>query len=136
MNRISPMCLLSLALFAGHSHGGDPAPKGNRPAPIADADLTALRARAVKERPVFEAFGWAVYRMDAQFYGVLKGKGSPEFIAGEVKKTETEIQFSGPGEIIIDSQKRIAVPEKATAKLRGEAYEISGGRSRVTVELP
>jgi hypothetical protein len=136
MNRISRICLLSLALLAGLSYGDDPAPKDNRPIPVADADLTALRARAAKQQPVFEAFGWAVYHLDAQFYGVLQAKGSPEFIAGEVKKTETEIQISGPGEIIIDSKKRIAVPEKATAQLRGEAYEITGARSRVTVELP
>jgi hypothetical protein len=136
MNRTSPICLLALALFAGHSHSGDPAPKDNRPIPIAAADLTALRARAAKERPVIEAFGWAVYRLDAQFYGVFQAKGSPEFIAGAMKKTESEIQITGPGEIIIDSQKRIAVPVNATAKLRGEEYEISGARSRVTVELP
>lgn len=103
MNRISRICLFSLALLADLAHGEDLAPKDNRPVPIADADFTALRARAAKEPPVFEAFGWAVYRLDAQFYGVLQGKGSPEFIAGEVKKTETEIQISRPGEIILDS---------------------------------
>lgn len=136
MNRISRICLLFLALHAGPSFGGDVTPKGTGPAAISEADLAALRARAAKERPAFEAFGWKVYRWEAQCYGVYLAKRSPEFIASAVKKTDTEIQISGPGEIILDSKKRIAVTDKATAKLRNEAYEISGGRIRVAVQVP
>lgn len=136
MNRVFWICLLLTVVSEATIRGGDKPGKGTGPAAISEADLAALRARAAKERPAFEAFGWKVYRWEAQCYGVYLAKGSPEFIASEVKKTDTEIQISGPGEIILDSKKRIAVTDKATAKLRNEAYEISGGRIRVAVEVP
>lgn len=134
MNRISWICLLLATVGNTAIHGGDPAPKDHGRVRITEADLTALRAQAAKERPAFEAFGWAVYRWESQYYGVYKTKGIPEFIASEVEKTE--IRISGPAEMIVDSKKRIAVAEKATAKLRGDRFEISGGRTRVAVEVP
>lgn len=136
MNRVFWICLLLTVVSEATIRGGDKPGKGTAPAATSEADLAALRARAAKEVPAFEAFGWKVYRLEAQCYGVYLAKGSPEFIASAVKKTDTEIQISGPGEIILDSKKRIAVTDKATAKLRNEAYEISGGRIRVAVEVP
>lgn len=136
MNRVFWICLLLTLVSEATIRGSDEPGKGTGPAAISEADLAALRARAANERPAFEAFGWKVYRWESQCYGVYLAKRSPEFIASAVKETDTEIQISGPGEIILDSKKRIAVTDKATAKLRNEAYEISGGRIRVAVEVP
>lgn len=105
MNRVFWICLLLTVVSEATIRGGDKPGKGTAPAATSEADLAALRARAANERPAFEAFGWKVYRWESQCYGVYFAKRSPEFIASAVKKTDTEIQISGPGEIILDSKK-------------------------------
>lgn len=136
MNKFFRICLIAAALLSGFCHGEEKSALDSGTEWISETSLTEMRSRAATTKPTFEAFGWAVFKFENVFYGVLKSEGTPEFVATTVNEMESEIQLSGKGQIILNQKKRILVPDEGTAKLRGEKYEISGGRSKLIIGAP
>ncbi len=120
-------------MVSGPCYGGEKTDRENGTEWISEEALADFRLKSATKQPVFEAFGWAVFRFEDVFYGVFKAKKSPEFVASVVTETEAEILLSGRSQIILNQSKRIFVSEQGTAKLRGEEYKIAGGRSRMTI---
>lgn len=136
MNQISWICLLAGVLLTGICHGGDTAGLGSGPEWISAENLADYRARAATKEPDFEAFGWAVFSFEGIFYGVLRAKGHPEFVATTVNRMDSEIQLSGRSRMILNKGKWIDVAEGGTVTLRGEIYEITGGRNKIVIQIP
>ena len=136
MNQISRNCLIGAVFLSGFCHGGEKSAMDKGAEWISETSLTDFRSRATTKKPTFEAFGWAVFKFENVFYGVLKSEGTPEFVATTVNEMDSEIQLSGKSQIILKQNKRILVPDEGTVKLRGEKYEITGGRSKLIIGAP
>lgn len=136
MTRISWICLIAKLSLCGLCCGGEGNESDDVTRWISDKSLADFRSRAATREPDFEAFGWAVFKFEKVFFGVLRTEESLEFVATAVTEMKTEVQLSGRSQIILNQKKRIFVPDEATVKLNGDEYEISGGRSRLIIGIP
>lgn len=136
INRIPRICLIATALISGLCHAGEETPGAKGTDWISEKSLSEFRTRASNKQPTFEAFGWAVFKFETVFYGVFRAKGAPEFVATNVNEMDSEIRISGRSQIILNQDKRILVPDEGTGTLRGEKYEITGGRTKLIIGAP